>query len=83
MPSASAVSSCAPGARRTVEIWSIKDDAGARLARPRLSTADRSTEALAIFRALSADENAGVHQRHAKEDLEFLEFKLALQKRRR
>lgn len=62
----------------------IKDDAGARywLARA-YQQLDRSTEALAIFRALSADENAGVHQRHAKEDLEFLEFKLALQKRRR
>ncbi len=62
----------------------IKDDVGARywLARA-YQQLDRSTEALAIFRALSADENAGVHQRHAKEDLQFLEFKLALSKRRR
>ena len=62
----------------------IKGVAGARywLARA-YQQLDRSTEALALFRELSADENAGVHQRHAKEDLEFLEFKLALSKRRR
>lgn len=62
----------------------IKDDAGARywLARA-YQQLERSTEALAIFRELSADENAGVHRRHAREDLEFLEFKLALSKRRR
>lgn len=63
---------------------SIKGNAGASywLARA-YQQLDRPSEALAIFRALSADEKAGVHQRHAKEDLEFLEFKLALAKRRR
>ncbi len=49
---------------------SIEDDAGARywLARA-YQQLDRSTEALVIFRALSADASAGVPQRHAKEDL--------------
>lgn len=68
-----------------VEVLSvIKNDAGARywLARA-YQQLDRTTEALEIFRALSADDEAGVHQRHAKQDLEFLEFKQALKKRRR
>lgn len=35
---------------------------------------DRTAEALALFRALAADEEAGVHGRRAQQDLDFLEF---------
>lgn len=44
---------------------------------------DRSIEALDIYRDLASDEDAGFYQRHAQQDLEFLEFREALRKRRR
>ncbi|MFT7167579.1 MAG: hypothetical protein ACI80K_000701 [Paracoccaceae bacterium] len=43
---------------------------------------DREAEATALFRLIADDGTAGIYSRHASKDLEFLEFKAALRKKR-
>lgn len=42
---------------------------------------DRETEAIALFRLVADDGTAGIFSRHAAQDLKFLEFKSALEKK--
>ncbi|MEM8709425.1 MAG: hypothetical protein AAGG01_00620 [Planctomycetota bacterium] len=58
-------------------------DAGARywLARA-LQDLGRETEAISLYRLLADDGTAGIYSRHASQDLEFLEFKAALEAKR-
>ena len=46
-----------------------------------LQSLDRETEAIALYRLLADDPAAGIHSRHAAQDLKFLEFKSALEKK--